>query len=109
MPDFARREARLAPLDTFGCMIAAWDTPQNLSARNALGCEQTASATALILGTAAHALDFDDYEVPGSTHPNAAIYGALLGLSRATPKPKANLLNAYVVGFEAIVRLPELP
>ena len=102
MPDFARREARLALLDTFGCMIAAWDTPQTLSARNAFDSEQTASATALILGTAAHALDFDDHEVPGSTHPSAVIYGALLGLSRVTPKPKANL------GFEVIVRLGEI-
>ncbi|MDW4551184.1 MmgE/PrpD family protein [Defluviimonas sp. D31] len=107
VPETARDEARLALLDTFGCMIAGWDEPQARAARGAFASEDTATATALILGTAAHALDFDDYEVPGSTHPSAPILAALLALTRAGGRPLGDLLDAYVVGFEAIVRLGE--
>ena len=106
-PEAAREEARLALLDTIGCIIAGWDEPQTHSARRAFGAEDTATSTALILGTAAHALDFDDYELPGSTHPSAAILGALLGLVRSARVSLCDLLDAYVVGFEAVVRLGE--
>ena len=84
-PETAREEARLALLDTVGCIIAGWDEPQTRAARQAFGAEDTATTTALILGSAAHVLDFDDYELPGSTHPSAGILGALLGLARGTP------------------------
>ncbi len=104
----ARDEARLAVLDTLGCMIAGWDEPQTRAARAAFGRDDSATATALILGTAAHALDFDDYEVPGSTHPSAPILGALLGLMQGAPRPMGDLLDAYVTGYEAIIRLGEV-
>ncbi|CAI8362624.1 MAG: Uncharacterised protein [Rhodospirillaceae bacterium] len=106
-PETAREEARLALLDTVGCIIAGWDEPQTRAARQAFGAEDTATTTALILGSAAHVLDFDDYELPGSTHPSAGILGALLGLARGTPMPLRELLDAYIVGLEAIVRLGE--
>jgi 2-methylcitrate dehydratase PrpD len=106
-PDNLREEARLALLDTFGCVVAGWDEPQTKAALRAFAADSTATAEALILGTAAHALDFDDYEVPGSTHPSAPILGSLLGLARVRPVKFSELLDAYVAGFEAIVRLGE--
>ncbi|MEM8732025.1 MAG: MmgE/PrpD family protein [Pseudomonadota bacterium] len=106
-PDTAREEARLALLDTVGCIIAGWDEPQTDAARRAFAAEDTTTAAALILGTAAHVLDFDDYELPGSTHPSAALLGALLALARGAPVPMGDLLDAYAAGFEAIVRLGE--
>jgi 2-methylcitrate dehydratase PrpD len=41
---------------------------------------QPASSAALLFGTAAHALDFDDYELIASTHPSAVIVSALLAM-----------------------------
>jgi len=107
MPEAARAEVRLAVLDTVGCIMAGWDEPQTVAARKAAGQPVNAPAKALILGTSAHALDFDDYEVPGSTHPSAPILGALLALAEAEPVSWGRLLDAYVVGYEAIVRLGE--
>lgn len=107
LPEAARGEARLALLDTFGCMITGWDESQTRAAREAFAAEGTATAKALILGTAAHALDFDDYEAPGSTHPSAPIFGAVLGLTSGAERRLGDILDAYVIGFEAIVRLGE--
>jgi 2-methylcitrate dehydratase PrpD len=45
------------------------------------GVSLSAPATALVNGTAAHALDYDDCEIPGSTHPSAAIIPALLAIN----------------------------
>ncbi|MEM8773972.1 MAG: MmgE/PrpD family protein [Pseudomonadota bacterium] len=108
LPETARNEVRLSLLDTVACMIAGWDAPQTRAAQTAFGAEETATATALMLGTAAHALDFDDYEVPGSTHPSAPILGALLALTKDGSARLGDLLDAYTVGFEAIVRLGEM-
>ncbi len=106
LPAPARAEARLALLDTLGCILAGWDEPQTRAARSAFG-ESAATGRALIFGTAAHALDFDDYELPGSTHPSAPVYGALLALSVGRDLTWATLLDAYATGYEAIVRLGE--
>jgi 2-methylcitrate dehydratase PrpD len=58
---------------------------------------------ALWYGTAAHALDFDDYEDVGSTHPSACIVAALLAVAEAHPISTGAMLAAYVQGFEAIL------
>ena len=100
-------EVRLALLDTYGCIIAGWNEHQTHVARRAFGREATTTAAALVLGTAAHAQDFDDYEGPGSSHPSAPVFAALLGLSIGERHPMERLLVAYAVGFEAIVRLGE--
>lgn len=106
-PEAARREARLAVLDTIGCILAGGDQRQTRAARGAAGARPAVSGKALILGTAAHALDFDDYETPGSTHPSAPMLGALLALAEERPVTWGELTDAYVVGYEAIVRLGE--
>jgi 2-methylcitrate dehydratase PrpD len=56
-------------------------------------------------GTAAHALDFDDYEDPGATHPSAVLVPALLALGEERQAPGGDLLDAYIAGLEIIVRL----
>jgi len=106
-PNRARDEARLSVLDTFGCILAGWDERQVVAAKAAFEGHPSAMTCALTLGTAAHALDFDDYEVPGSTHPSAPILGALLGLMSEHPHRIDRLLDAYLAGYEAIVRLGE--
>ena len=120
MPGAVLDEARLALLDTLACLYAGGDQPQTrrtLAAMRAAGADGavrtiagdglSASAAALVNGVAAHALDYDDYEVPGSTHPSAPILGALLALAEIGEQPMNTLLDAWVVGYEAICRFGE--
>ena len=74
-----------------------------------VGTGQTAPApwAALANGTAAHAYDLDDYEGPGNTHPSAVLVSALLALAAERETGGAELLDAYIVGLEAIIRLGE--
>ena len=121
LPEAAEAEARLALVDTLACMIAGAEEPQTARTRAALEAAAVsgpsrsvvaatalpASAAALLNGTAAHALDFDDYEIPGSTHPSAPILGALLALAEARPVTLGQITRAYAAGYEAICRLGE--
>jgi len=121
LPEAAGREARLAIVDTLACMIAGAGEPQTLRALAAVRAGAMSgpsravvadlalpeAAAALLNGTAAHALDFDDYEIPGSTHPSAPILGALLALAEARPVTLDQVTRAYAAGYEAICRLGE--
>jgi 2-methylcitrate dehydratase PrpD len=72
-----------------------------------VGSDRRAPApwAAMANGTAAHALDFDDYEDPGATHPSAVLVPALLALGEERQAPGGDLLDAYIAGLEIIVRL----
>lgn len=59
---------------------------------------------ALINGTAAHALDFDDLNNPTGGHPSVVILPALFALAEETGAVGLDLLHAYAVGFETIAR-----
>jgi 2-methylcitrate dehydratase PrpD len=56
---------------------------------------------------AGHALDFDDWELSGNTHPSVVIFPALLAVAAERPFSGRATLEAYLVGFEMIVRLGE--
>ncbi len=60
---------------------------------------------ALVNGTAAHALDFDDNFIPAFTHASAVLGPALLALAEERDLPGAALLDAYVVGLELHARV----
>lgn len=119
VPPEALREAARALLDTLGCMIAGAREPVAVRAAAALEAAgergtvrpvgrttgTTMGAAALLNGVAAHALDLDDYEVPGSTHPSAVLYAALLALAEDRPVRLADLLTAHVAGYETIIRI----
>lgn len=67
---------------------------------------------ALVLGTASHALDYDDVCMLATCHPSAPVISALLGLLPAIRirRPGIRLdemLGAYVVGVETMLRLGE--
>ena len=105
-------EARRSLLDTLACLQAGRDQPQTRKTMAAMlagaaGARLSVPAVALVNGTAAHALDFDDYEVPGSTHPSAPVFGALLALADVREVTLGALLEAYLKGYETIVRLGE--
>lgn len=120
----ALERARTAFLDTIGCMLLGAPSAPARIAREAMagwglgdavlvGTGQTAAApwAALANGTAAHAYDLDDHEDPGVTHPSAVLVPALLALAAERETGRnvggAELLDAYIVGLEAIMRLGE--
>ena len=115
--DTALHQARLSFVDTLACMIAAKDDPlvrQVASAMENAGARGPAAtvapdlrlsvpAAALVNGAAAHAMDFDDYETPASTHSGAVVIPALLALSDVRTTSLRSLLAAYLVGYETII------
>lgn len=64
-----------------------------------------AAAAALVNGAAAHALDFDDVNLAMPGHPSVAILPALLALAEAQGRSGADLLTAFVAGYELQCRL----
>ena len=110
-PD-ALAEAARSFVDTAACVRAGRDTAQIRmveASATALGAAGTPGLTALSLGTAAHALDFDDYDIPASTHPSAVLVSALLALPGGHALRAVDLLEAYVVGYGTIIGLGTVP
>lgn len=60
---------------------------------------------ALCNGVAGHVLDYDDVTSPLRGHPSIALLPALVGLAEAIDADGAELLCAYVAGFEVICKL----
>jgi 2-methylcitrate dehydratase PrpD len=106
-PAADRATAAMCFVDTIACIRAGFDQPQPARVLAALGPlgPITGGTLALYLGTAAHALDYDDYEEPGSTHPSAVIVPALLSLCLTQSFSVDAVLRAYVAGYEAILTL----
>ncbi len=98
--------ARHSLLDTAGCILTGRGSTQvkRLDAALAESGTQPA-ADALRNGTAAHAIDYDDYEQLASTHPSAVIVPAITALAVRSNFTNAQVLQAYVSGFEAILSL----
>jgi 2-methylcitrate dehydratase PrpD len=59
-----------------------------------------ALSAALVNGTAAHALDYDDVNLAMPGHPTAAIMPALLALAEETHASGRELIAAFVAGYE---------
>ncbi len=64
-----------------------------------------AAAAAMVNGTMAHALDFDDTHLPSVLHPSASVAPAVLAAAEAHGVPGADLLTAVAVGNEIACRL----
>ncbi|MCE8514975.1 MmgE/PrpD family protein [Ruegeria pomeroyi] len=113
-------EAVAAPaiLDCIACILAGVDSPAASRSRAALaplgsgpvpvlgtGLTLSAPTAALVNAVAGHAWDMDDWEEPGNTHPTVVLFPALLAAAHLRPVTGAELLAAYVVGIEVIMRL----
>lgn len=97
------KEVRRCVLDTLACLAVGWNSEVSRKASRALRKgQQGMIARAVRYGTAMHALDFDDSEIPGSTHPSAVILGALLPLAEQMDATMDDLVRAYIAGFETI-------
>jgi 2-methylcitrate dehydratase PrpD len=69
------------------------------------GDKLPASSAALVNGTLAHALDFDDTHLPSVLHPSAAVVPAALAAAEANRSTGDALLAAIAVGDEVCNRL----
>lgn len=112
-PDDAARIIRTGIIDTVATMIAGRNEKvvqivrQHVEARRPGAVESSvlmsaqrlpAQDAALINGTAAHALDYDDVALQG--HPSTVLVPALIAEGEALEAAGADLLRAYLVGYE---------
>jgi 2-methylcitrate dehydratase PrpD len=110
----ALERAQNAFIDTISCILAAAkDETTNRVFRSVklsgggacsvVGRPQTlpAEAAALVNGTAAHALDFDDNFMPAVTHASAVLIPALLALGEEIGASGNQLIDAYIIGLQA--------
>lgn len=65
----------------------------------------SASSAALINGTLAHVLDFDDTHLPSVLHPSASIVPAALAVAQEVEATPDQLIHAIAVGIEICNRL----
>jgi 2-methylcitrate dehydratase PrpD len=119
-PEVAERAKRLI-LDITGNIIRARNdaesTPSLISAVEKLGLAQgecsvmgddasyAPTAAALINGTLAHSLDFDDTHAEGSIHSSAPIVPAALAAAEMCDASGKELIAAVVAGYEVQIRL----
>lgn len=64
-----------------------------------------AASAAIINGAAAHALDFDDVNLAMPGHPSVALLPALLALAEERGSSGADVLTAFVAGYELQCRI----
>lgn len=75
------------------------------SAQILLGDTTTAAAAALVNGTMAHCLDFDDTHVGSLAHLSGPALAAALAVGNECGATADEILRAYVAGFEVSARL----
>lgn len=71
----------------------------------ASGARLPAQAAALVNGTLAHTLDFDDTHLPSVLHPSASVIPAALAVAEAEGRSGLEAIAAIAVGDEIAVRL----
>ena len=111
--------AKRAVLDTLAVMLAGRDEPATQAVRRAaaqwgtgnawcvLGGPLPPQSAAMVNGTAAHALDWDDVLDPALNHPSAALVPAVLALAGEMGLSGAACIDGYLTGFEIMARLGE--
>lgn len=112
--DISATAAR-ALADAVGCALAATAAPAVVALRGVVldeggrqqaalwgsGKRVSAAQAALVNGTAAHALDFDDVSRSMLSHPSAVLAPAVLGLAEAGKVSGESALRAYLAGYSA--------
>jgi 2-methylcitrate dehydratase PrpD len=120
LPAPVARAARRAILDCLGVALAGSREPaaQILAAQvlsqgglaestlwGAGGARTSAQHAALANGTAAHALDYDDYILSMPGHPSVPVLPAAVAVGERLGASGADVLAAFIVGFEAEAKL----
>ncbi|NOY55407.1 MAG: MmgE/PrpD family protein [Actinobacteria bacterium] len=119
IPDVVVEDVKSKILDVLGNSLAAWgDEPGDAvhemvsdwggkPEAGVLGktTRLPAPSAALVNGTLAHALDFDDTHLPSVLHPSASVVPAVLAAAQASGAGGLEALVAVAVGDEINVRL----
>ncbi|QYJ16593.1 hypothetical protein Rxycam_02428 [Rubrobacter xylanophilus DSM 9941] len=94
----------MEPARIAGQVVDAWGGAEQASAigRNR---KYPAAGAALLNGTLAHALDYDDTHLPSVLHPSAAVVPAALAAAEAAGASGPQLLAAVAAGDELVVRV----
>ena len=110
--------AKLALTDVMGCAIGAaddecvrpvrklvehWRVPGN--AQVFLGGRTNAAFAALVNGTMAHAMDYDDSHQMGAGHISCVCGMTALAMASEVNASEKDTLAAYITGFEVMARL----
>ena len=94
----------MEPARIVGAVVESWGGEGQASV---VGREDRypAASAALVNGTLAHALDYDDTHLPSVLHPSAAVVPAALAASEASGASGRDLLAAVAAGDELAVRV----
>ena len=121
-PALARSRAADAILDVVGCMLAgsreslarpllatlpSFEAPLAQAPSLLVGTRRYGPAgdAALYNGAIAHALDYDDTNHPAYAHPSAVLVPALLAIAPRCQATGAQMVDAYIAGFEVFGKL----
>ena len=122
LPVEVRERVKALALDVVGITLRASNeaesTPAMVSAAGLLGLAGGAACTvigdaagytppgaAMLNGTLAHSLDFDDTHAPGSLHPSAPIMPAAFAAAEMAGADGKAAIAAIVAGYEVQIRL----
>ncbi|HEX6763439.1 MAG TPA: MmgE/PrpD family protein [Gaiellaceae bacterium] len=119
LPDAVVASVKARVLDTLGIAFAASSLDTSDAVRGvaaawggspdaaAIGAPRRlpAHAAALVNGTLAHSLDFDDTHLPSILHPSACIVPAALAAGQAARSPGREVVTAAAAAYELCVRL----
>ncbi len=119
IPEDIRAWARQCVLDYVGCtlagakdelteiLLAEMQEQGGKEAATIIGhtVKLPAAAAAVINGAASHALDYDDVNLAMPGHPTVAILPALLALAEERGSSGAEVLTAFVAGYELQCRI----
>jgi 2-methylcitrate dehydratase PrpD len=121
LPPQVRERVPALALDLAGIMVRARheaeSTPAMVAATTRLGLAHgtctvigdaagySPAGAAMLNGTLAHSLDFDDTHAPGSLHPSAPIIPAAFAAAEMTGADGKATIAAIVAGYEVQIRL----
>lgn len=114
LPPLVLDAVRRNVFDTVAALAAG--TKENCTRAALSACQPgtsgslSATDAALVLGTASHALDYDDVCMLATCHPSAPVVAALIALQPILRKERPDLdfldwLGAYALGTETLLRL----
>jgi len=114
IPEAAINWAKQGIIDTIGVALAgttlpdlsgalleyAKSAPGSVRVMGSRGSRCTPEVAALVAGTLAHALDFDDVGFAMWAHPSAPLTAVMLAMGDSMSVTGAEALEAYVIGYE---------